>query len=141
MVEDLTTPEAAESAFYTAFAQLDGDRMREVWAASAAVFCVHPGGPLISGHEDVIASWLEIFASAAPPQMAHRLVNSYVQDGMAVHLVEERIRPSGEASQSAALVLATNVYRRTDAGWRLFSHHASTPMVRRGVRPSRPQVH
>lgn len=141
MDEGLRTPEAAEAAFYAAFEELNGGRMSEVWAASTEVFCVHPGGPLLSGREDVIASWLEIFASADPPQMEHRLIHGYVQDGIAVHLVEERIRPSGGTSETAALVLATNIYRLTDGGWRLFSHHASTPLVRRGQRTRGRQVH
>ena len=129
--DDNPTPADAEAAFYAAFEALDGPAMERVWASSPDVFCIHPGGPLLSGHEAVVASWLEIFSSADPPKMEFRLVHSQEHGDMAVHLVEERIAPGRSRSAEAAVVFSTNVYRRNAGGWRLLSHHASVPLVRR----------
>lgn len=141
MTSILDTPAAAESAFYEAFRTLDANQMREVWAATADVFCVHPGGPLLTGRDAVLGSWMEIFASADPPHLEHRVLQRRESDGIAVHLVEERIRPSGSKSKSQALVFATNVYTLTDTGWRLLSHHASTPLVQREKPAVKRQIH
>ena len=50
------TPDEAETAFYTAFANTDLDAMMLVWLDSDAVTCIHPVGPRISGHQAVRAS-------------------------------------------------------------------------------------
>lgn len=138
MKPDLESPTLAEAAFYEAFRRLDVDRMATVWTDSADVFCVHPGGPLLTGRDAVLGSWLEIFAQADPPQLEYRLVHREQRADIAVHLVEEHIRPSGSRAEGAALVLATNVYILTERGWEMLSHHASTPMVgRETTRPAR----
>lgn len=131
-VEDISTAREIEAAFYAAFQELDGQAMDRVWAKSPEVFCIHPGGPLLSGREEVVASWVEIFSSADPPTLEYRLLRSHENGDVAVHLVEERISPGRAKSSEAAIVFSTNVYQRTSAGWRLLSHHASVPLVRRG---------
>jgi len=103
--------------------------MRDLWWSSAEIFCVHPGGPLLTGPDAVLGSWLQIFASADPPQLEYRLLQSRQGAELAVHVVEERIRPSGDKSAKSALVIATNVYIAVQSGWRMLSHHASLPMV------------
>jgi len=140
MTEALETPGAAESAFYAAFEALDGERMRELWAESADVSCVHPGGPLLTGRDAVVQSWVEIFDAADPPRMEYRVLRRRQAEDLAVHLVEEHIRASGSKPGAAAVVFATNVYTLTDRGWRLISHHASTPLVRREKADAR-QLH
>ena len=89
----------------------------------------------------MLGSWLEIFAGADPPQLDYRLLHREQHAEIAVHLVEEYIRPNGSRAEGAAVVLATNVYLLTDGGWRIFNHHASTPLVRQqSSRPTR-QMH
>ena len=90
------------------------------------------------GPEAIIQSWAQIFASAAPPEIAFRILERVLTSDLAVHVVEERIRPSrGEGAETK--VLATNVYRRADDRWRMIVHHASLPLVRRtqGAGPER----
>jgi len=135
------TAEAAEAAFYAAFQALDETAMDQVWAASSDVFCIHPGGPLLSGRDVVMTSWREIFSSADPPRLEYRLVQGSEHGDVAVHLVEERIRPGQSETSEAAVVFSTNVYHRTPAGWRLLSHHASVPLVRRAEGRAERQLH
>ncbi len=131
MKPDLESPTRAEAAFYEAFRHLDIDRMAAVWADSAEVFCVHPGGPLLTGRDAILGSWLEIFAGADPPQLDYRPIHCEQHADIAVHLVEEHIRPKRSRDEGAALVLATNVYVLTERGWEMLSHHASTPLLGR----------
>lgn len=126
------TPTEAEEAFYASFLTLDADRMESIWAVSSDVFCIHPGGELLQGRDAVMKSWLDIFASSDPPKLEYRLLYSRHEEKVAIHLVEENIRPRGSSSHRAALVLSTNVYVYEKAGWKLFSHHASLPMVKQG---------
>lgn len=138
----MDTPAAVEKAFYAAFEQLDSDLMRSIWSPSDQVYCVHPGGPLLAGPEAVLKSWAQIFAAAAPPLLEQRLLQSRQSGELAINVVEERIRPSGEQSKRSALVIATNVYIAADGGgWRMFAHHASLPMVGAAAPRSRVAVH
>ena len=121
--ENNSTPAAAEAAFYHAFEQCDAAAMREVWADEDLV-CVHPGANPITDLEAIIRSWERIFAGAAAPRIETRIVQSFIQDGLAVRIVEEHIG-SASAATATARVLATNVYRHVETGWRMVSHLGS----------------
>ena len=124
---DFPDPTSAEQAFYAAFRELDEDAMRAVWADSGDASCIHPGGTLLRGTEDILNSWREIFHEASPPQIEHRLIQASSDARLAVHTVEEQVR-SGEGGRRA-VILATNVYIFTGDGWRMLAHHASLPLV------------
>lgn len=125
------TPEELESAFYTAFEACDLASMGKVWHDDPRTRCIHPGGDLLQGYAAVMESWRSILASATPPVVHIRRLDQLRVDDVAIHLVEERIGPSGNRADLTR-VLATNGYRRTADGWRLFMHHASLPLVRPG---------
>ncbi|MDJ0738941.1 MAG: nuclear transport factor 2 family protein [Gammaproteobacteria bacterium] len=127
-------PTAAEQAFYDAFRALDLSAMQTVWADSAEISCVHPGGQLLRGTGDVLASWREIFEDASPPRVDYRLVQASRDQRLAVHTVEERVLSGGGRR---AVVVATNVYVLGDGGWSMLAHHASLPLVER---PRSPQA-
>lgn len=139
--QNLQTPAAVEAAFYVAFCNLDGDAMRDLWWSSEEIYCVHPGGPLLTGVDAVLGSWVQIFASADPPKLDYRLLHNRQGTELAVHVVEERIRPAGDKTSKAALVVATNVYVAVADGWRMLSHHASLPMVFAAGAAKGPRVH
>lgn len=123
-----TDPVAAEAAFYTAFAELNLAGMREVWIDSADASCIHPGAALLQGIEGIMASWAAIFDNNQAPKVEPRLVQASTDRNLAVHTVAESI--SAGAGESTALVMATNVYARTEDGsWRMLAHHASLPLV------------
>ena len=110
----------AEAAFYAAFAACDIDAMRAVWG-SDDVMCLHPGAIPLLSHESVMRSWEGIFTNAEKPALNVNVIRKVSGEDMAVHLVEEQLGPAG-GSAAAAIVLATNVYRRSDTGWLLISH-------------------
>lgn len=130
----LDDPDSVEAAFYQAFERCDQQAMTRLWLDAQDSSCIHPGGPLLQGTEAVLESWGQIFSQARPPQVGYRLLNRLQAAGLAVHTVEESIRP-GDGESDATVLIATNVYRQTPEGWRMAAHHASLPMM--GQRQSR----
>jgi ketosteroid isomerase-like protein len=130
MTPAFATPDAAEEAFYRAFAALDPAAMRRVWSATQPITCVHPGGPLLQGLQAVLQSWSEILAGAQPPRLTWECVSAVESGDLAVHVTAEHIHSGESDAGRGARVIATNVFRREQAGWLLVQHHASLPLMR-----------
>ncbi|HEX5339698.1 MAG TPA: nuclear transport factor 2 family protein [Gammaproteobacteria bacterium] len=131
-----STPDEAETAFYTAFANSDLEAMMAVWLSSEAITCIHPVGPRITGHQAIHASWAEMFRNNAG--LRFRLADVVrTQDALlAIHVLHEFITVPGENSERAPAI-ATNIYQLTQEGWRMILHHAS-PIAVVQARQERP---
>ena len=131
------TPEDAEAAFYEAMERGDIEAMMEVWSDDEEIVCVHPGGPRLSGVEQVRESWERILKSGQ--QFKVQLTGQVVVQGMmlAIHSVHENFLVQGETRPRPAVV-ATNVYQRGAAGWRMIVHHASPAQQPSGARADPP---
>jgi ketosteroid isomerase-like protein len=118
------TAQDAENAFYEALERSNLEGMMAVWAEDEDIVCVHPGGPRLTGQDEVRESWARIFKGGGRTrvQITHQVAISAMM--LAVHSVHENFHLEGEA-QPRAPILATNVYLRTAAGWRMIVHHAS----------------
>ena len=118
------TAQDAENAFYEALEHGDLEGMMAVWAEDEEIICVHPTGPRLSGPDQVRESWAKIFASGPGPRV--HITQQVAVTGMmiAVHSVHENFTVEGDA-RAQVPVIATNVYLRTAAGWRMIVHHAS----------------
>ena len=134
-----TSPEQAEKAFYKAFIDRDLDAMRQVWSPQPEVACIHPGGGLLIGIEAIMVSWRDIFHGASAPQLRVRPVQVHVDNGTAIHIVEENIRSAEQGRQ--ATVIATNVFRHDSDGWLMHLHHASLPLVEPVEASPQPPLH
>jgi ketosteroid isomerase-like protein len=125
------TAQDAENAFYEALERCDLEGMMAVWAEDEDIVCVHPAGGRLSGQDEVRESWAKIFA--AGPRARLRVEQQVAISGMmlAVHSVFENFsiasesRAQGDEMRQPAPIVATNVYLRTAAGWRMIVHHAS----------------
>jgi len=118
------SPQDAEAAFYEALTKADLDAMMAVWADDDDIYCVHPGGARIAGMEKVRESWRQIFSGGQT--LRFQLREQQLVQGMmlSVHSVYEQITVAGE-QRPRAPVIATNIYIRTERGWRMVAHHAS----------------
>ena len=118
------TAQDAENAFYEALERGDLEAMMAVWAEDEEIICVHPTGPRLSGPDQVRESWAKIFAGGAGPRV--HITQQVAVTGMmiAVHSVHENFTLEGDP-RAQVPVIATNVYLRTAAGWRMIVHHAS----------------
>ncbi|MGA9852221.1 MAG: nuclear transport factor 2 family protein [Gammaproteobacteria bacterium] len=130
------TPDEAETAFYTAFANANLEAMMVVWLDSESVICVHPVGPKITGHKAVRNAWAEMFRSGNG--LRFRLAEvSRTQDALlAIHVLQEHISVPGENAERPPMI-ATNIYQLTQDGWRMILHHSSPVAVQN--RPEKPQ--
>ena len=139
------TPQDAESAFYEAIERADLEAMMEVWSEDDEVSCVHPGGPRLSGYEQVRENWAQIFKSGQRLQV--HVSDQVIVSGMmfSVHSLHENILVRGAQGQAGgrSVVVTTNVYMRSGGGWRMVLHHGSpapAPAVRRDIPVEAPKV-
>jgi ketosteroid isomerase-like protein len=118
------TAQDAENAFYEALERADLEAMMAVWAEDEEIVCVHPTGPRLAGHGQVRESWRRIFSGAGgvPIRVTQRIATQAMM--VAVHSVHENAVVAG-GQRAASTVVATNMYLRTAAGWRMILHHAS----------------
>ena len=116
------TAQDAENAFYEALERCDLEGMMAVWSEDEEIVCVHPGGPRLTGQEQVRESWAKIFAGGPGARLtiSHQVAISAMM--LAVHSVHENFSVQ---DAPAVPVVATNIYLRTAAGWRMIVHHAS----------------
>lgn len=114
----------AEAAFYDAFSKGDLEAMMAVWADDDEIYCVHPGAARICGVENVRESWRRVFGSGQSLSFQLRARHEIHGMMIAVHSVYEQITVAGQGTARTPM-LATNVYLRTDHGWRMVAHHAA----------------
>ncbi len=110
---------AANAAYYKAFAARDLVAMATVWGEED-VSCVHPGWPVLIGAAPILASYRDIFRNARQETVTSREEKTLIRgDEGRVFCVE---------SVGAAVLLATNWFRRSEGRWRLV-HHQASPLV------------
>ncbi|HMN80845.1 MAG TPA: nuclear transport factor 2 family protein [Burkholderiaceae bacterium] len=115
--------DSAEEAFYEALQRGDVEGVMALWADDDEVVCTHPGGPRLVGLERIRESWTEILAEGGLDVRPGN-VRVYGAGTLSVHSLIERIVVVGARGRDIAECVATNVYTRTAAGWRLLAHHA-----------------
>ena len=113
-----------EASFYEALQKGDIEQLMACWADEDEIVCVHPGGPRLVGAGAIRAAFEAMFAQGSIQARVER-VRKVESLASAVHNVLERIDLLTAEGPQHAWVVATNVYFKTVAGWRLVAHHAS----------------
>ncbi|GAA3893540.1 nuclear transport factor 2 family protein [Streptomyces lacrimifluminis] len=145
---DVEQVELANTAFYEALEQGDFDELSALWltpadlgvdeeyhdpAESGVVSCVHPGWPVLTGRGEVLRSYALIMANTEYIQFFLTDVHVSVTGDTALVTCTENILSGGPPPEDGdelgplvgQLVVATNVFRRTPVGWKIWAHHAS----------------
>jgi ketosteroid isomerase-like protein len=132
----------ANQALYDAFEAGDIDLMSAVWLDgpdAGTVSCVHPGWSPVVGRDAVLRSWSVIMANTAYIQFVLTDVAVSVTGDIAVVTCAENMLTGMPETAGASAdevgggrVAATNVFRRTPGGWRLWVHHASPVLSTEG---------
>ena len=113
------TPQDAEAAFYEAFMKRDLEAMMAVWADDDEVYCVHPARRARHRRRAgarIVAADIRERAERCASRCASS--NAAGDDGVgAQRLRAHRGRAASRAR--ARCVIATNIYMRTERGWRM----------------------
>jgi uncharacterized protein (TIGR02246 family) len=113
-----------EAQFYEALQQADIGKLMAVWSDDDDIVCVLPGGPRVVGPRAIRSSFEAVFAQGGIPVRPEK-VRRLSQPGVAIHHLLARVDVDTDEGAQTAWVVATNVYLKTDQGWRLVAHHAS----------------
>jgi ketosteroid isomerase-like protein len=138
---DVEAVELANTAFYEAMERGDFEEISELWLddSQGAISCVHPGWPVLTGRGEVLRSYALIMANTDYIQFFLTDVKVSVAADTALVTCTENILSGGPAEEGAdlgplvgQLVVATNVFRRTPDGWRIWAHHGSPVLAETG---------
>ena len=115
----------ANRQFYLAFESLDIKQMDQVWAQEDQVYCVHPGWDLRAGWPAVRDSWVQIFNHALSMRFAITAIKVNIEGDCAWVTCMENITSMMDGSPQHSRVLATNIFRKQEGGWKVVHHHGS----------------
>ncbi|WP_327177177.1 nuclear transport factor 2 family protein [Streptomyces sp. NBC_01335] len=141
---DVAAVEAANTDFYEAMESGDYERLAGLWlpGEDLTVSCVHPGWPVLRGRGDVLRSYALIMANTEYIQFILTDVDVAMTGDTALVNCTENILSGGPAEGDdtvgplvGQLVVATNVFRRTPDGWKLWSHHGSPVLTESDEEP------
>jgi ketosteroid isomerase-like protein len=137
-----TAVERANQAFYDAVENGDLEALGKLLLdgpLADSVSVVHAGWPVLRGRAHVLRSYALIMANTDYMQFFLTDVEISVAGDTALVTCSENIlsggpaEPDGSAGELVGgLVVATNVFRRTSDGWRMWSHHGS-PVLSEGA--------
>lgn len=116
---------AANQAFYEALEALDLEKMAAAWWHEDWVKCLHPGGDLLEGWEDIRDSWANIFHSTSSMRVTLTRPLVHVQGDVAWVSCIENVTSTFEGGFATAVVEATNIFTRRNGKWRTVHHHAA----------------
>ncbi|MFE7615747.1 nuclear transport factor 2 family protein [Streptomyces sp. NPDC057496] len=138
---DIAAVEEANTAFYEAMERGDFEELSGLWlpGEDLTVSCVHPGWPVLTGRGEVLRSYALIMANTEYIQFFLTDVGISMTGDTALVTCTENILSGGPAEDGnelgplvGQLVVATNVFRRTPDGWKLWSHHGSPVLAETG---------
>lgn len=117
---------SANAAYYRAFRMGDDALMGRLWH-EGEVTCVHPGWPPIKGRAAVLASYRGIMSNPDQPEVTAHEEQVIVTGDVARVICVEAV--------AGARLVATNLFIRVGADWRLIHHQASLLSVQRAAPP------
>jgi ketosteroid isomerase-like protein len=131
---DVEEVELVNTTFYDAVERGDFELLSGLWldGSEDGIACVHPGWPVLTGRGEVLRSYALIMANTEYIQFFLTDVVVSVSGDTALVTCTENILSGGPTEESGELgplvgqlVVATNVFRRTVEGWKIWSHHGS----------------
>ncbi|MET0052887.1 MAG: nuclear transport factor 2 family protein [Candidatus Thiodiazotropha sp.] len=126
MSQTYATPQDAEDAYYDAIEAQDIETLMSVWEASEEVICLLPMMPAIQGRAGIQQAWSQLFETAKGLEIEVIHMSWVETDDWSIHLLEERV--SMPEQPEPHRVYASNIYRRSAAGWHMLMHqNAPTP--------------
>lgn len=123
----------ANDTFYVAFTAGDIETMDALWAQDAPISCIHPGGPVLTGHEIVMESWHTILGSGQTEGISCFEATAMISGDTGWVTCMERIGDN--------ILAATNLFIRKDGAWKMVHHQSGlTPGAPPPPEPEAPQA-
>ncbi len=119
----------ANLEFYRAFESLDINKMEKVWLNESYVRCIHPGWALLTGWDNVITSWRNIFQNTKEMHFRLTEVTVHVRGSLAWLTLYENITSRVGEDNAAGVILTTNVFEKWDGKWWIIHHHGGPTMA------------
>ena len=119
----------ANQAFYTAFAARELKSMNLVWWQGTTSVCIHPGGQILQGWEQIQASWSTIFRHTDLLEIDFEVLKVEIDQSVAYVVVQEMVLQSSQGRKVKAPSIATNIFQKMAKKWYLVHHHGS-PIMR-----------
>lgn len=119
----------ANDRFYRALEALDLPAMEGLWLHDPRVRCIHPGWDVLVGWDDVRAAWERILQNTGWIRFSVTQSHAEVMGDVGLVGCSENITSGRAGDVGVAVAQATNLFRLTPDGWRMFVHHASLAPV------------
>jgi hypothetical protein len=100
---------AANKAFYLAFSSKDSKEMNLLWWQGSTSLCIHPGGKVLKGWEDIRDSWEFIFDNTDSFEIDIEVVKVEIDSCLAYVVVREIVLQSSRGKKVKAPSIATNL--------------------------------
>jgi ketosteroid isomerase-like protein len=126
---DTEAVEAANQAFYDAFSSKDLRGMNLLWWQGSTSLCVHPGGRVLFGWEEIRDSWESIFDNTDSFEIDIEVLKVEIDQAVAYVVVREMVLQSSRGRKVKAPSIATNIFQKMAQKWYLVHHHGS-PIMR-----------
>ena len=120
---------ATNEAFYHAFSQRNLQEMTSLWWQGSTSLCIHPGGQVILGWEEIRASWDSIFRHTDSLEIDIEIIKIEVDQALSYVVVGETVLQSSRGRKIKAQSIATNTFQKMAQKWYLVHHHGS-PIIR-----------
>jgi ketosteroid isomerase-like protein len=120
---------AANQAFYDAFSNRNLGSMNLLWWQGSSSLCVHPGGKVLTGWEEIRDSWESIFQNTDSFEIDLEVVKIEIDSCLAYVVVREIVLQSSRGRKVKAPSIATNIFQKMAQKWYLVHHHGS-PIMR-----------
>lgn len=128
-LSDKETVLVANQAFYDAFSQRNIGDMNRLWWQGSSSLCIHPGGRVIMGWEEIQASWEAIFRNTDSLEIDLEIIKAEIDRALAYVVVRETVLQSSRGRSLKAQSIATNIFQKMAQKWYLVYHHGS-PIMR-----------
>ncbi len=115
----------ANQSFYDAFNKQNLEAMHDLWLAGNEPICIHPGWPVIQGHDKIIDSWGGIFENTDHLEIKLSNTEVMVSGEMAWVSCQENLFSIHEQGVQSSAVHATNIFRKENGSWKIALHHAA----------------
>ena len=115
----------ANERFYGAFNKNDIELMMSVWFKDSTSQCIHPGWDVLTGFEDIMASWQKIFSAGQDLEIKLSHIEVTASENLAWVTCQENLFSVLTSGVQLSKVHSTNIYKQVQGEWKMILHHAS----------------